>query len=1060
MTRLFLVSSVLLASALPGWSQYFFTGDGSWLDPARWDTGVVPPDGSTAVINGNAEISENIVAAQNQNPARVEIGSGLDEIGVLRVSGGTLSGAHGGGLDGGVYVGLEGGTGTLVIEEGATYRSQGGNMRVVIGDEFGGTGTISVAGVLQNYKILEIVNGTLEMLPTGQNNLFNEAVPSFIGANGTLAFVIDGSNVGALKRSNTNGLQLTIDPSATLEITLESSPQLNDSWVLMDYTTLSGQFAQGTSFTNQQGYTFEVDYGSGSNDVVTLTFVSDSLRPKLEDVQATPAALSAGQSSTLSWTASNFDTLTLDPVGANVTGGSSFEVSPTETTTYTLTATLGAVMVSRDVTVVVDELPEINSFGASAVIVAPGGATTLAWDVSGAASIEIQPAPGAVGAVGSVEISPAATTTYTLTATNASGSVTAEVEVVVDALQASVIHEWDAAGEGQGSGALLDPIGGKNFDITGGDLMTGLTSEGTSFTAALSRVNLDANTGGDNGLGFPATDTTYEFWIKLEELDDRSQVIFETGSPNDGSCLLVSSLGVRFLHAVGGTVIIDLEAPVDLVNTEDFIQVVASVDGTNETVDLYVRGALGGNGSDRGSGSIGVPIGRASILTWSGFAGAIADSLGGMGAIAPTGLTTLKGSFALGRIYDRPLSASEVDESFLRIANEIIDGDTDGDGLPDWWELRYFPDLSSGPGDDPDGDSLSNDEERLSETNPVEADTDGDGLDDNEELLLPFPTDPNNPDTDGDLLTDGEEVNGAVPTDPTLEDTDFDGLWDVLEITLGSDPNDILSLPSDAVGEPWASLHVPGTYSSFDSSLLASDFEDATFRLWVDFEEKLDGEREVLFESGGATVGISLCYEAGNQVVLRAVGSGGFELAEAAHTLTPAELAAGFLEVIATYDVDDGLGNFDSAIALLIEGRKVAGDTGPLGGDWTGTNSAAFGVASDNLAGVGDNTPLTGVDFVSGMIDYRRGLIYYPATLFEGVSIGVIEITDISYDAGNGEVTITFRSEPGKSYAVSKGIDLQAFTPVATSITSGGDTTTTPPIASSEAAAFFIVSEE
>ena len=54
------------------------------------------------------------------------------------------------------------------------------------------------------------------------------------------------------------------------------------------------------------------------------------------------------------------------------------------------------------------------------------------------------------------------------------------------------------------------------------------------------------------------------------------------------------------------------------------------------------------------------------------------------------------------------------------------------------------------------------------------------------------------------------------------------------------------------------------------------------------------------------------------------------------------------------------------------------------------------------------------------MIDFRRGLTYYLATLFEPVAVGVIEITDISYDTGNGEVTITFRSEPGKSYAVAK----------------------------------------
>ena len=61
--------------------------------------------------------------------------------------------------------------------------------------------------------------------------------------------------------------------------------------------------------------------------------------------------------------------------------------------------------------------------------------------------------------------------------------------------------------------------------------------------------------------------------------------------------------------------------------------------------------------------------------------------------------------------------------------------DTDADGIPDEWELRYFANLSLSPEDDPDGDGLSNLEEFNAGTSPVAADTDGDGYSDYEEII-------------------------------------------------------------------------------------------------------------------------------------------------------------------------------------------------------------------------------------------------------------------------------------------------------------------------------------
>lgn len=70
---------------------------------------------------------------------------------------------------------------------------------------------------------------------------------------------------------------------------------------------------------------------------------------------------------------------------------------------------------------------------------------------------------------------------------------------------------------------------------------------------------------------------------------------------------------------------------------------------------------------------------------------------------------------------------------------------------------------------------------------PEPVDTDGDGLTDDEEVLLG--TDPLNADTDSDGLTDGEEVN-TYGTDPLNADTDAGGVSDGQEIADGTNPLD------------------------------------------------------------------------------------------------------------------------------------------------------------------------------------------------------------------------------------------------------------------------------
>lgn len=156
-----------------------------------------------------------------------------------------------------------------------------------------------------------------------------------------------------------------------------------------------------------------------------------------------------------------------------------------------------------------------------------------------------------------------------------------------------------------------------------------------------------------------------------------------------------------------------------------------------------------------------------------------------------------------------PLRYAEADEDV-----DLWDGlgpgtnfeyDTDGDGLPDLWEIRYGLDPWSAVGDDgrngdPDNDGLKNYAEYLAGTDPLDFDTDDDGFGDYDSRASP--TSP----TFGELHTDGDGMDDAweerYPTACSVllydadKDPDRDG-WDNLsEFHAGTDPTDFNSYPT------------------------------------------------------------------------------------------------------------------------------------------------------------------------------------------------------------------------------------------------------------------------
>src|SRR5205085_2671737 len=103
-----------------------------------------------------------------------------------------------------------------------------------------------------------------------------------------------------------------------------------------------------------------------------------------------PAAINAGQSSTLTWSTTNATSVTIDNgLGSRPLSGSA-SVSPTATTTYTLTATGAGGTVTKQATVTVTSLPAPTAtFSASPASITTGASSTLAWTTTNATSVTI-----------------------------------------------------------------------------------------------------------------------------------------------------------------------------------------------------------------------------------------------------------------------------------------------------------------------------------------------------------------------------------------------------------------------------------------------------------------------------------------------------------------------------------------------------------------------------------------------------------------------------------------------------------------------------------------------
>ena len=156
---------------------------------------------------------------------------------------------------------------------------------------------------------------------------------------------------------------------------------------------------------------------------------------------ASPTAILAGGSSTLSWTTTNAETFSIDQGIGMVTpvAGGTRVVSPTTGTAYTGTATGPGGVVHCTATVTISTTPPpgpdapVCTLIAGPTSIQVGGTSVLTWTTANATSFTLNNAIGAVTPVsaGTHSVSPSTTTTYTGIATGPGGSVSCAATVTV-----------------------------------------------------------------------------------------------------------------------------------------------------------------------------------------------------------------------------------------------------------------------------------------------------------------------------------------------------------------------------------------------------------------------------------------------------------------------------------------------------------------------------------------------------------------------------------------------------------------------------------------------------
>jgi phospholipase C len=180
---------------------------------------------------------------------------------------------------------------------------------------------------------------------------------------------------------------------------------------------------------------------------MSTTVTPQKIVPQITQFTASPTAVTAGQTSTITWATTSTTSITIAPAVPQTGGGTgplptsgSAIVPMSATTTFTLTATSSdGTTATKTLAVSVTAapiVPQITQFSANPTDVNSGQTSTITWATTNATTVAISPAvpqsddAGPLPTSGNSVAPIIGTTTYTLTATSSDGTTATQTLTV------------------------------------------------------------------------------------------------------------------------------------------------------------------------------------------------------------------------------------------------------------------------------------------------------------------------------------------------------------------------------------------------------------------------------------------------------------------------------------------------------------------------------------------------------------------------------------------------------------------------------------------------------
>ncbi len=219
-----------------------------------------------------------------------------------------------------------------------------------------------------------------------------------------------------------------------------------------------------------------------------------------------PASITAGQSSTLTWSSTNATSCTGSGFATGSARSGSVSVTPVTTTTYSVTCTNGSTSATANATITVTGSAPTASLTANPASITAGKSSTLSWSSTNATACTGNGFSTANALSGSLAVTPAATKTFSVTCTKGSASATASATVTVTATAPTASLTASPASITAGQSSTLSWSSANATSCTGTGFSTGGAVSGSvTVTPATTITYLVVCSNGSNSASATAT---------------------------------------------------------------------------------------------------------------------------------------------------------------------------------------------------------------------------------------------------------------------------------------------------------------------------------------------------------------------------------------------------------------------------------------------------------------------------------------------------------------------------------------------------------------------------